>query len=162
MCTQIYTQFILCSLWISNHTSFYLCAFFIISSPPSRKDFISLGMEDSPAHKSTTLPPSLVSTPTLCLPPSTNWIRRIVCLNRLSIQLCIRSGRIPSKCRNIKQSNTIQSSSLVCHEKGRLVHVVMYDVTNCVLALRTVSKFEVLTRGSFWIGTGVLSAIQST
>ena len=113
MRTQVNTQFILGSLLISNQTSFYLCAFFIISSPPSRKDFISLGIEDSPAHKSTTLPPSLVSTPTLRLPPSTNWTRRMVCLNRLSIQPCIRSGRIPSKCRNIKLSNTIQSSSVV-------------------------------------------------
>ena len=124
-----------------NHTSFNLCAFFTISIPPARKDFISLGIEDSPAHKSTTSPPSLVSTPTLCLPPSTNWTRRMLCLNRLSVELMIKSGRIPSKCRNIKQSNTMQSSSLVSKNHGPdglsiERNVFIYDFTNCVSDFR--------------------------
>ena len=67
--------------------SFYLCALFIISSPPSRNDFISVGMDKSPAQRSTTSPPSLVSTPTLCFPPSTNWISRMLCWNRDEMQV---------------------------------------------------------------------------
>ena len=90
-------------LWELNPGYSYLWAFFIISSPPSRNDLMSLGMEDSPALISTTSPPSLVSTPTLCLPPSTNWTRRMLCLNRVTMDFLDNGAeerRI--KLRNIK------------------------------------------------------------
>ena len=83
--------------------SFYLCALFIISSPPSRNDFISVGMDKSPAQRSTTSPPSLVSTPTLCFPPSTNWISRMLCWNRDEMQVREQKATRRRRQRNIDE-----------------------------------------------------------
>ena len=90
--------------------SFYLCALFIISSPPSRKDFISAGIDKSPAQRSTTSPPSLVSTPTLCFPPSTNWMRRILCWNRDEIQEREQRATRRRKQWNIDESTRVFKS----------------------------------------------------
>ena len=111
-------------------------------------------MEGSPALISIISPPFWISTPTLCLPSSKNWTKRMLCLNLDRMDLLeLNSGRRWFRRPNIKTLKNVHGARTSSHKlryvSGPKISTDRPQVTQgALLSTKTFENLETAVNGT--------------